>query len=527
MLAAALGLVTLAVYAPTLGNGFVQFDDPGYVTANPHVQAGLTAKNAGWAFTTFDQGNWHPLTWLSHMLDVQLYGLQPAGHHATSILLHALNAILLFLLLAAATRMPWRSLLVAALFALHPINVETVAWVAERKSLLCMFFSLVTVGLYGWYARAPHWRRYLAVVFAFALALMSKPMAVTLPVVLLLVDFWPLGRMDFSDRSTPALPRLWTLTLEMLPLFAMSLASSWVTIVAQKHSEAISDLVRLPLWVRFENAALAYTAYLRKMVWPTDLAYFYPHRGLNVSGAHAALAALFLIAISLLVARFRTRRHLVFGWLFFLVTLLPVIGILQVGLQSMADRYAYLPFLGLFTAVVWELADLASRPRFPVAVAVSAIILLLVLAADRTITTESYWRSSVALFTRAHEVTQPPNLFIETNLAAALLDEGRATEALYHFRVAEQLAPGIFAPHYNVGYLLARQGEFDGAVVEFQAALACPTEPSNQVRALNSLGIAYLNLGRRNEALTAFTRVLALDPGNASVKAHIDALRQK
>jgi Flp pilus assembly protein TadD len=516
LLAALLGLATLVVYCPILRNGFIEFDDPGYVTANARVQAGLSWNNVAWAFSSFEMGNWHPLAWMSHMLDCQLFGVHPAGHHATSIVLHALNAVLLFLLLQKATGFRWRSLLVAGLFAFHPLNVETVAWVAERKSLLSMLFSLATIGLYGWYARAPDWWRYLAVMAGLALALLSKPMAVTLPVILLLLDYWPLGRLGPGANGAGAGRQALKLVLEKTPLFLMSLASSWITVVAQKRGEAVSSIASLPISARLENTAVAYATYLRRMVWPNDLSYFYPHPGSHLPLWKVSAAVVVLLSISMLVYRFRQRRYLVFGWVLFLVTLLPVIGIVQVGSQSMADRYAYIPLIGLFIAAVWELAELSGRLGVPVAGQAGAALVLLAAAATCTAATERYWHDNVTLFSRAHDVTPTPDLEIETNLAAALNDEGRTSEALVHFRNVESMAPNTFTAHYNVGYLLAGAGDNPGAVKEFQDALRFARQPANRARALNSLGIAYLNLGESPQAIQTFTELIAIQPDNAA-----------
>jgi tetratricopeptide (TPR) repeat protein len=529
VLALLLGIATLATYLPTLQNGFIEFDDPGYVTANTRVQSGLSWKNAAWAFSTFDMGNWHPLAWLSHMADCQLYGLRPAGHHATSILLHALCAVMLFLLLESATGFRWRSLMVAALFAVHPLNVETVAWVSERKSILSMLFSLCAIGLYGWYVRGARMSRgvrFVAVVVAFAFALFSKPMAVTLPVVLVLLDYWPLGRITFESRSAGEIRgQCWRLLLEKTPLFVMSAISSWVTILAQKRGEAISSMESLPMAERLQNSVVAYVIYIRRMLWPSDLSYFYPHRGSALPLWQAVVAAILLLAITGVVYRLRGHRPVVFGWIFFLVTLLPVIGILQVGLQSMADRYAYIPMIGLFIALAWELDKAASRYRVSPAFLAIAVILVVVLASGCTMITEGYWRGNLTLFARAHDVTSPPNLQIETNLAGALSDDGRFAEALVHYHHAALVAPNSFAPHYNLGYTLARTGDNAAAVGEFKLALMHSTTPAQKARSLNSLGIACLNLDDREGALAAFTQLLALQPNNAAARARIEALQ--
>jgi len=348
MLAVLLAVATLAAYYPATRNRFVDFDDPLYVTQNQHVQAGLSWRNVAWAFRSIDAANWHPLTWISHMADCQFFGLNPTGHHAVSVLLHAINAVLLFLLLNKATGFRWRSLCVAGLFALHPLNVETVAWISERKSLLSMLFSLIAVACYGWYVRTPEparaqkCRRYLAVAFFFALALLSKPMAVTLPLVLLIVDYWPFERLPVPC-STNDLRLVWNrlgkLLVEKIPLFAMSIASSWITVVAQHRGQAMTSNAVLTLKERVGNAMVSYAKYIGKMFWPNGLSYYYPHPGSRLTLWAILAATALLLTITATVWRYRERRHLVFGWKFFVVTLLPVIGIVQVGLQAMADRY--------------------------------------------------------------------------------------------------------------------------------------------------------------------------------------------
>jgi protein O-mannosyl-transferase len=520
LLAALLALVTLGVYGPTTKSHFIEFDDPAYITSNAHVQQGLTLHNIAWAFTSLDEANWHPLTWLSHMMDVQLFGLNPAGHHATSIVIHATNAAFLFLILAGATGCRWRSLLVAALFALHPLNVENVAWVAERKSLLCMFFSLATVAFYGRYTHAPNRKSYLCVAIAFALALMSKPMAVTLPVLLLLFDYWPLNRIN-PDNT----PQYTALIREKIPLFIMSIASSIITIMAQHRGHAVSDLVHLPLSQRLANAAVATVTYARRTFWPNDLSYFYPHPGASLSIAAILTAIVILIAVTALVYRFRDHRPLVVGWLMFLIALLPVIGILQVGMQAMADRYAYLPTIGLFIAVVWELADLVEPEPMSRLVAAGAAICAVATLTGCTAITQLYWYDNLTLFTRAHQVTHVPNSYIETNYAAALLDHHRDVEALEHFREVEQLAPNDFVPHYNVGHLLAKQSSFAAAADEYQQALRCAKQPAARARVLYSLGITYMNLGESQQAADAFEELLKLDPNHQQAQAMLQTLR--
>ena len=437
-----LAVATFALYGRAISYPFIEhYDDEIYVTANPHVQAGLTWQTVTWALTSTDYANWHPLTWLSHALDCELYGLNPGGHHFTNVFLHALNVGLLFLLLARSTGAKGRSLLLAALFAVHPFNVESVAWIAERKNVLSMFFFLLTLGAFGWYALKPAVKRYLVVALLFALALAAKPMVITLPCVLLLLDYWPLRRIagwgqsqirragdhpespaKYSSPGTawsvPQASFSW-LVLEKLPLLAMSAANGAVTIFAQR-SYGSMRLV-LPLGVRLENAVYAYAMYVAKAFWPAQLAVFYPHPGDTLAAWQIGLAALFLVAVSALVWRERTSRpYLMTGWLWYLGTLVPVIGLIQVGEQAMADRYAYLPLIGIFLMAVWGAADLADRRQlsFPTRAKTAAIVLA-VLAAF-TWEQVTYWRSSSDLWSRALQVTKN-NFTAEMNLAAALM----------------------------------------------------------------------------------------------------------
>ncbi|HSC45635.1 MAG TPA: tetratricopeptide repeat protein [Candidatus Acidoferrum sp.] len=517
-LASALVCVTFAVYFPALRNGFVDLDDPAYVTDNAHVRSGLSWGNIRWAFGSFEAANWHPLTWLSHMADCQIFGLNAAGHHFTNILLHAINAVLLFWLLYRATNFCWRSFAVAALFAVHPLNVQTVAWVAERKSLLCMLFSLVTVACYGWYAREPAVRKYLAVAGCFALALLAKPMAVTLPVILLLVDYWPLQRLPVpaSTDGERFGKRLGLLLLEKAPLLAMSAVSSWITVAAQREGHALSTMATVPMGQRLENAVWSYVRYLGKMVWPSRLAYIYEHPGNRLTVWQISAAALLLIAVTLLVCRFRERRHLVFGWGLFLVALVPVIGIVQVGLQAMADRYAYLPLIGLFVMLVWETSAIASRWDLPEMIRKGAAAFALAALGATAFVNAGYWRNNLTLFGHAHEVTSPPYFQIEINLGAALTDHGRTGEALQAFRTAEKLGPDLFVPHFNIGYLLAQAGDYQGALPELQEAVRCAINAKEKARAVNNLAAADLELGNNEAAADAFSELITLQPASVA-----------
>ncbi|MGA8153159.1 MAG: hypothetical protein WB952_19565 [Terriglobales bacterium] len=355
LIALALGILALSIYSPALNCQFVNYDDDHYVTENLHVQSGLTWSTWHWALTSTEQANWHPLTWLSHALDYQMFGLNAAGHHATSVLLHAVNVALLFLLLFRATGAAGRSALVAALFATHPFNVESVAWVAERKNVLCTLFFLLALGCYGWFTRKPDARRYIARASFFALGLAAKPMVITLPCVLLLVDFWPLRRVQGWSTPAPSYPvpqATWPrLLVEKVPLLVLAAASAVITIMAQRSGGAMPATEILPLGTRLWNSVYSYAAYIWKAFWPARLAPFYP--GSRLAVWQIAMAAGFLLVISTLVWRWRRScPYLVTGWLWYLGTMVPVIGLVQVGGQAMADRYTYIPFIGIFVALV-------------------------------------------------------------------------------------------------------------------------------------------------------------------------------
>lgn len=514
-LSVVLAVASLLVYLPVLRNGFIDLDDPAYVTQNDHVRNGISWKNLVWALSSTEAANWHPLTWASHMLDCQIFGLNPAGHHAVNVILHAVNATLLFVLLLRATQLPWRSFFVAALFAVHPLNVETVAWVSERKSLLCMFFSLLCVAFYARFVCCKCSRTYLAVVVCFGLALLSKPMAVTLPILLLLLDYWPLER--FSAQTSPTTfgglnRQCKPLLIEKIPLFAMSAASSWVTVVAQRSGHAVAPITYIPMWQRWENAGYSYLKYILKITWPTRLAYIYPHPGGTLAIWKVLLSVGLLSGITALAWHARKRRHFLFGWLLYLIALLPVIGIIQVGLQGMADRYAYLPMIGIFVIAVWELSETAAALRISPVVPASVALAILVVLSASTAANAKYWRSDLSLFTHAYEVTSRPYFQIEVNLGAALNDAGRTQEALQHFRNAEQIGPDLFTPHFNVGYLLAQEGNNAEAVPELLAAIRCAKNQKEEVRAWNTLAVSYLDLQKNDQAADAFSRLLSIQP---------------
>ncbi|MFZ0797587.1 MAG: tetratricopeptide repeat protein [Terriglobales bacterium] len=496
-------LGTLALYYPALHNGFVNYDDPAYVTSNWHVQQGFALSNLKWAFISTAEANWHPLTWISHMLDVQLFGLRPAGHHAQSVLWHAVNVVLLFLLLAKATGFVRRSALVAGLFAVHPLNVESVAWVAERKTVLCTFFFLLALGAYGWYAKMPRASRYLLVALLFALGLMAKPMAITLPLALLLLDFWPLQRFPETPLSK--------LVLEKIPLLALSAASAAITLYAQRAGGAVGSTVLLPLSMRVKNAIYSYLIYMEKAVWPSRLAVFYPHPEGLLALWKVMVASVVLAAVTAVFWHFQDRRYLLVGWLWFLGTLAPVIGIVQVGRQAWADRYAYLPLWGLFVIGVWLASEAATRFSLSRAAQMAiAVAVLLGYAVTSHIQIE-YWRDSYTLFAHALQVTDA-NPIAEGNLGSALMEMGRPDLAVSHLERALQLMPTFATAHYNLGTLLQRKNELDQAQREYQLALQYASDEREAAQAHNNLGVLFNQLGRRDVAVAEFTQAIVLNP---------------
>jgi tetratricopeptide (TPR) repeat protein len=508
--AAALALVTVAVYARTLACDFVWYDDNEYITANPRVLEGLTVDNVRWAFTTFAVANWHPLAWLSHLIDVEIWDTWAAGHHLTNVVLHATNAMLVFILFRAMTGAMWRSALVAALFALHPLHVESVAWVSERKDMLCTFFGLLAMIWYVHYVRQPALSRYALVACAFALSLMSKPMLVTLPFVLLLLDSWPLRRLTNGNAIA------WRVVIEKVPLLIMSAASSIVTVQAQESSGAIYSLVRIPFEERSLNAVMAYALYLKMMIWPGGLAVLYPRPGqwppLLVFGAAAAL-----IGISVVSLRLRTSHpHLLVGWLWYLGTLVPVIGLVQVGVQLLADRYTYVPLVGIFLMLAWSIPRLSEKPRAARASVVGTIALILTMLAMMTWNQIKYWRNSETLFRRALAVTQR-NFVAHYNLGYVLRAQHRNQEAAEHFQACLQIEE-LYAPaHEHLADALAATGQFEEAIIHYQRAIELNLEVRNLAQTYNNLGSALAKLGRLDQAINAYERSIERNPSKAQV----------
>jgi tetratricopeptide (TPR) repeat protein len=528
MVCLVLAVVTLALYNPVNRHPFANYDDDRYVVNNPHVRQGLTADTFEWALTSTEQANWHPLTWMSHALDCSLFRLNPVGHHFTSVLLHAVNVVLLFLLLTWATRRLGPSLFVAALFAIHPINVESVAWVAERKNLLCTTFFLLTLWAYGWYARKPGRKRYLAVVALFAAGLASKPMVITLPFVLLLLDYWPLGRVRSAKTEAgerlPTLP--WSrLMVEKLPLLALSAASAVITMQAQQAGGAIRTTAEVQFGARIATAIWAYAMYLWKMVWPARLAPMYPHPGDSLAGWQVLVAAVALLVITASVWRFRARHYLLVGWLWFLGTLVPVIGIVQVGEAAMADRYAYIPLIGIFVMIAFSAADWAEEEKFGFwpAIAATAILIALAVATHRQI---GYWQSNTDLWSHTLAVTVN-NFVAEDNLGGALILEAKEEEAHSHFEAAARINPRDPMSRSNLGIYFQHHDQMREAIAEYEAAIELTSDPGLLAQTYANLGAAHRTLAEDDLAQKSFEQSLRFNPTQFNAWRGLGLLAQK
>ena len=516
-------IVTLLLYLPVLHHDFLKlWDDDAYVTDNPHVRTGLTVAKVRWAFTSFEQSNWHPVAWISHMLDCQLFGLNAGAQHTVNLLLHAANVLLLFWILRAATGALWRSFYVALFFAVHPLNVETVAWIAQRKSLLSAFFSLLAVAAYGLYVRRPGWKRYLLLALAFALALMAKPMAVTLPLLLLLFDCWPLHR----HAELPPARRWIRLTLEKVPLLAMSAASSILTEMAQSAGGSVMGLSLLPISNRIENAAISYIAYIGKILWPTRLATYYPLQ-LSTPFGDAVASTAILIAVSALVLYLRRFPYLAVGWFFFVISMIPVIGIVQVGFQGMADRYTYVPAIGLMIALVWGLADAVQGvPVARTSLALAGVFVAIAL----TFGTARYvrdWQDSVTLFAHARSAWDQPDMWLEQLYGNALFSAGRIDEALEHYQTSCAIQPRTEYCHYNIAHIFMGRSQFRDAIREYELALRYTANRDMALLCLTEAAEAQLRLGDYLDADNSITQALAIDPSNVAASQLREEIRRR
>ncbi len=509
-----IAVLTWIVFGQTLRHDFVNYDDPRYVYQNTKITSGLNMAGVAWAFSHIHAENWHPLTTITHMLDCQLYGLKAGWHHFTNVLLHGGASILLFLALQHMTGALWRSAFVAAVFAIHPLHVESVAWVAERKDVLSGVFFMLTLLAYVHYARAPSTWRYLIVAVAFALGLMSKPMLVTVPFVLLLLDYWPLRRI--TDQRTHPGHQLLSLLVEKIPLIALSAVSSTVTFLAQRG--ALGWTEQLPMLSRFNNAIVAYIIYVRQMFWPAGLAVFYPHPENRLPPWEISLALSVLIGITVAAVILRKKApYLITGWFWYLGMLVPVIGLVQVGWQGHADRYTYLPQIGLYIAGTWAFADLtASWRRRRVLLGAAALLVIGALSCSASIQT-SYWRNSETLFTHALAVTKH-NDVAENNLGIIFLQNGQLDDAISRLQAAIDLRPENGPAHNNLAKALLQKGRVAEAMVHYRKFLEI--EPEN-VEARNNLGTALIQQGRIREAIEQWQDALAIEPENGNAASNL------
>jgi tetratricopeptide (TPR) repeat protein len=534
ILSLALVLLTVLAYLPVRQNGFINFDDNYYITDNPHVKAGLSWDTVIWAFTTYDAANWHPLTWFSHSLDYQLFGMNAAGPHLISVLLHGLNAVLLFLVLQSLTGLIWRSLMVAALFAVHPLNVESVAWAAERKNVLSMLFFLLAIWAYCRYVRGPSVARYLGVAGLFALALMSKPQVIILPCVLLLLDFWPLGRTRFAaslastDSSAELRQRsLTSLLVEKIPLFVLGAISAVVTLQAQRAGHAVRTVIEYSLGSRVETAIVSYVWYLRDAFVPWHLAPIYPHEDGLLAIWKVLLAATVLTAVSVLVIINRKRApYLLFGWLWFLCTLVPMIGLIQVGVQARADRYMYVSLIGILVAAIWGCAELFARYDISRVLMPSAFAVMLLILSTATFQQVAHWHDSETLWNYTIAVTGR-NFMAEDNLAQELAHQGRTQDAMVHFK--NTLNQYNWGPSDLITFGMYEQnhGYASDSVKQYERALRNATDPNIRAIALSNMGSAYLDMKDPGNAQENFDKALQADPNNVPALIGSGLIAQK
>ncbi len=527
----ALALATIIAYEPLRHNDFISYDDYAYVTENPQVQAGITRESIFWAFTTSYKANWHPLTWLSHMLDCELFGLDPVWHHLSSLLLHAANTLLLFWVLQKMTGAVWPSGFVAAVFALHPLNVESVAWVAERKNVLSGFFWMLTIAAYIRYAKRPGIGRFVPVFFALGLGLMAKPMLVTLPFVLLLLDYWPLGRFQWgrqNRRETSPLSKsvnvsyqrstIYRLVGEKIPLFVLIVVFGAVTFIAQQSGGAMLPVENLSLNSRIANALVSYISYIDKMIYPSRLAVFYPHPADSLPLWQPIVCFTVLAIVSAaIIYTARQKRYLAVGWLWYLGTLVPVIGLIQVGSQAIADRYTYLPSIGIFIMVAWGGGELPAKWRYRGAWLGISAGLLLAAMVTCTRTQVQLWKNNLTLYEHTLAVTEN-NSIIQNSYGCALFEEDRLNEAIVQLNEALQISPEFSLARGNLGKVFLKQGKVNEAIACFNEALRTSKD---QPDVYYYLGLAKVRQKKHNDAISHFSEALRLKPDYINAHLHL------
>jgi Flp pilus assembly protein TadD len=551
-----LAISIIAIYWQINHCDFTNYDDNAYVTENSYIQNGITLKGARWAFTTNHTGNWHPLTWLSYMLDYELFRLNPAGYHIVNLLFHIVNSLLLFLILYRMTKAIWQSAFVAAVFAIHPLHVESVAWVAERKDVLSTFLWMLTMGAYVFYVQRRELKRYLLALFFFALGLMAKPMLVTLPFVLLLLDYWPLRRLTIgkspvsehtqsekslnmrskkkergrnrkkpehvnkTEKENRRQPAIGHIILEKVPFFVLSLASSIVTYIAQQEGGAIASLQSYPLSARIANALVSYCSYIGKIVWPENLAVLYPHPGMLPPWQVIGAVIFLVITTSLIIRTAKRYPYLTTGWLWYLGTLVPVIGLVQVGVQAMADRYTYVPIIGVLIMVAWGVPELLKKWRYRNAALATLTVIILCIFSFVGWKQVQYWRNSITLFTHALDVTTN-NYIAHSNLGHSLLAQGKLEEAIHHYSEAVRICPNCYEENNNLGIALQGQGRVEEAISHYVEAIRL--NPNN-IKAYVNLGEALASQGKLTEAMAFFSQALQIKPDSAEVHYNVGTM---
>lgn len=522
LLCLVLTVVTLLTFWQVQENDFINFDDPSYVTANPHVNTGLTIQNILWAFSSSHASNWHPLTWISHMIDYNLYGLNPRGHHLNNLLFHIINTLLLFIVFNRMTNALWKSAFVAALFAVHPLHVEPVAWISSRKDLLSTLFWILTIWAYTSYAQRSNLKMYMIAILFFSMGLMSKPMVVTLPLILLLLDYWPLYRFNpggIKDSSLPENNRttdsnreqpVSRLILEKLPFFLLSAASCIITYLAQKHGGATVSIGFLPLMTRIENAFHSYLAYIMKAFWPGQLAVHYSYPVDEVSIWHLITPLIFLTCISVfIIYKIRSHRYLAVGWFWYIIALLPVIGIIQVGSQTMADRYTYIPLIGIFIMLTWGLSRLVNNKAVLIILAAATVLAFSIVSWIQT----NHWKNSITLFEHTLAVDSD-NPMIHNNLGVSYTAVGGYDQAIIHYKEATRLRPDYGDAYFNLGLALFRTGQYADATAQFRKSLAIDPD---SLKSHLYLGLASVEAGDRESALKEYEILNALDKKTAEI----------
>jgi tetratricopeptide (TPR) repeat protein len=507
-------IITMIAFEPVRQNDFVSYDDSSYITKNTNIKTGINFKSLEWAFRSFHSANWHPLTWISHMLDYEMFGLNSTGHHLVNLLLHIMNSLLLLWILMKMTAKRWLSITVAILFAIHPLHVESVAWAAERKDVLSTFFGMLTIAAYFYYTRVPNFKRYLLVFFLFFLGLLAKPMLVTLPLLLLLLDYWPLERFPLSNdlKSSKGVSnngQFFKLVIEKIPLFILTVASSIITFYVQKSEGAVVDLEKIPLDLRIYNALNSYLLYMYKLVYPKNLAIFYPYTAEQLTIWRAIIFFIILTGITIWILYLgKKKKYLIVGWLWYLITLVPVLGIIQVGGQAMADRYTYIPSIGFFIVIVWGVQELSKNWYYRKWIIGSLMAFVLISFLLLTRMQVKYWRSDFSLFKHAIDITDN-NYVMHNNYGDTFYDYKMYDQALFHFKKALVINPNFTMAQKNICKVFLFNKKVEQAIACYHKVLQSKKEDA---QIYHNLGYAYVIKGNDSLAIQYIKKALAIKP---------------